>query len=106
MRAEVRAQYDAFPEPSLATVPTAGQLDRIDDNLHFGWSWHRDRYCYRRADGIRILDAGCGTGLTSLGLARLNPGATVVGLDASSRSLEQARRRLDAAGAVDVAFRQ
>src|SRR3954454_19737786 len=103
----VREMYELFPDPSPRTFPIGpGQLERIDDNLHFGWSWHRYRYCYRRSEGLRVLDAGCGTGLTSLGLARLNPGAAVLGLDFSPGSLELARRRAEAAGLAGVAFRE
>ena len=103
----VREQYETFPDPSPRTEPIGpGQLDRLDDNLHFGWSWHRYHYCYRKSEGLRILDAGCGTGLTSLGLARLNPGATVLGVDFSPTSLDLARRRAEAAGLAGVAFRE
>jgi SAM-dependent methyltransferase len=102
-----REQSEALLDPSPALVPIdERQLDRIDDGLHFGWSWHRYRYCYRRSDGLRILDAGCGTGLSSLGLARLNPGATVLGVDVEPAALEVARRRAEVAGVSDVAFRQ
>ena len=102
----VRAQFDAFPDPSPASIPVGpGQLDRLDDDLHYGWGWHRYRYCFRRADRLRVLDAGCGTGVSTLGLARLNPGATVLGLDASARSLEVARRRAEAADLPGVTFR-
>jgi SAM-dependent methyltransferase len=107
MASAVREQYELFPDPSPTTYPIGpGQLDRIDDNLHFGWSWHRYRYCYRRSAGLRVLDAGCGTGLTSLGLARLNPGAAVLGLDFSPGALALARRRAEAAGLAGVAFRE
>lgn len=107
MRDAVREQYDAFPDPSPSLVPIGPrQLDRMDDGLHFGWSWHRYRYAYRRSDGLRILDAGCGTGLTTLTLARLNPGSTVIGLDASIPSLDLARQRLAVAEDLDVSFIQ
>ncbi len=99
--------YETFPDPSPVIVPIGpGQLDRIDDSLHYGWSWHRHRYVYRRADGIRILDAGCGTGLSTLGLATLNPSAKVVGVDFSPRSLAVARERAEAAGLDKVEFRE
>jgi SAM-dependent methyltransferase len=107
MHPEVRQQFETFPDPSPATVPIdAHQLDRLDDNLHYGWSWHRHRYCYRRPDGLRILDAGCGTGLTTLGLARLNPGSSVLGLDASPRALGLARQRAETTGAQGVQFQE
>jgi SAM-dependent methyltransferase len=103
----VKNLYEAHPDPSPASVPIGSdQLQRIDDNLHYGWSWHRHRFCFRRGEGIRILDAGCGTGLSTLGLARLNPGASVIGVDLSPRSLELARERAAAAGAEGVEFHE
>ena len=102
----VRRQYEAYPDPSPAIVPIGpGQLERVDDNLHFAWSWSRHRYCYRRGDGLRILDAGCGTGLTSLALARLNPSARVLGADAVPQSIALAEERLAASPSADVECR-
>jgi SAM-dependent methyltransferase len=107
MRTEVHDQYQAFPDPSPEVVPIApDQLDRIDDSLHYGWSWHRYRYCYRKAVDLKILDAGCGTGLTTLGLARLNPTSRVLGVDASPRSLELARNRAEVSPDLHVEFRE
>ncbi|HEV3165184.1 MAG TPA: class I SAM-dependent methyltransferase [Isosphaeraceae bacterium] len=107
MSSAVREHYDAHPDPSPETCPIGpDQLSRIDDNLHFGWSWHRYRYCYRRSDDLRILDAGCGTGLSTLGLARLNPRSTVVGLDCSHRSLDLARQRSRVSGGFLGEFRE
>src|SRR4051794_24764348 len=107
MRPEVVEQYESFPDPSPQVVPVvSGQLDRMDDALHYGWSWHRYRFCYRRPEGLRILDAGCGTGLSTVSLARLNPGSRVVGIDASARALEVARQRAEAAEAKEIEFQR
>ena len=96
----VRNQYEAY-RPSPVLVPVGpDQLARIDDGLHYGWSWHRYRFCFRRSQGLRILDAGCGTGLSTLGLARLNPGSKVLGIDASPRAITVAKERAEAAGPV------
>jgi SAM-dependent methyltransferase len=46
--------------------------------------------------GARVLDAGCGAGAYSLGLARRGYGVT--GLDASEQLLHEARRRASEAG--------
>jgi SAM-dependent methyltransferase len=101
MIASVREHYEAHPDPSPETYPIGpGQLERLDDNFHFGWSWHRYRYAYRPWDGLRILDAGCGTGLSTLALARLNPGSRVVGVDISPHSLDLARERARASGGL------
>ena len=105
MHEAVRQQYEAFPDPSPTLEPIGPkQLDRMDDNLHFGWSWHRHRYCYRRAEKLRILDAGCGTGLSTLALARLNPGSAVLGIDVSPRALELAGKRAAVPGMPRVEF--
>jgi 2-polyprenyl-3-methyl-5-hydroxy-6-metoxy-1,4-benzoquinol methylase len=108
MSEAVRAHYISFPTPTADDVPVgSGQLERIDDNLHYGWAWHRYRYCFRRNDHLRILDAGCGTGLTTLGLARLNAGSNVLGVDFSAPALAIARERAQAAGLeASVAFRE
>lgn len=42
----------------------------------------------------RILEVGCGTGVNLLTLGRLFPQAQLLGMDASGRMLERARRRL------------
>lgn len=42
-----------------------------------------------------ILDAGCGSGWKSLSLALANPGAKIVGIDISEKSVELARQRLE-----------
>ncbi len=57
----------------------------------------------RLAPGQRVLDLGCGTGL-SLPLLRARVGAqgAVVGLDASDSMLDQARRRVRRAGWSNV----
>lgn len=45
-------------------------------------------------EGKVILDAGCGTGYKSLILAEANPGAKIVGVDISEKSIELALERL------------
>ncbi len=52
--------------------------------------------------GIRILDVGCGGGLICEPLALL--GATVVGVDATSRNIEIAKRHAQQTG-VDIDYR-
>ena len=42
-----------------------------------------------------ILDAGCGTGMFAIGLARTRPAWTVEGLDAAEGMLEVARRQAE-----------
>ncbi|PZO40296.1 MAG: SAM-dependent methyltransferase [Shackletoniella antarctica] len=52
-------------------------------------------------EGKLILDAGCGTGYKALTLALANPGARVVGVDISPKSVELAQQRLEHHGLKD-----
>lgn len=52
-------------------------------------------------EGKLILDAGCGTGYKALTLAIANPGARVVGIDISPKSVELAQQRLEHHGFKD-----
>lgn len=49
----------------------------------------------------RVLDAGCGTGLSSIAIARAYPNATVHGFDADEASIVTARANAAAAGLLD-----
>lgn len=48
-------------------------------------------------EGLRVVDLGCGPGVSTIELARLRPGDSLVGLDRAGRMLGEARRRLRAA---------
>lgn len=94
----VSAFYDRFPFPG----------DPLQDGPPPGYNW---RWCHRSVlaavhggipDGIeapRILDAGCGTGVSTDYLCHLNPGAQVLGIDISDGALAVARERLQRSGA-------
>ena len=92
----VSAFYDRFPYPG----------DPLQDGPPPGYNW---RWCvdaaYAAATGalpplppagqpLRILDAGCGTGVSTDYLAHLNPGAEILAVDISPGTLEVARERL------------
>jgi SAM-dependent methyltransferase len=51
--------------------------------------------------GGTILDAGCGEGWSTIGLARAFPAATVVGIDLDERSVDAARHHVAGAGLGD-----
>lgn len=51
-----------------------------------------------------ILDVGCGSGYKTLMLAEANPGATIVGIDLSEKSVELAQARLRFHGFTEVQF--
>ena len=96
----VSAFYDRFPYPG----------DPLQDGPPPGYNW---RWCVdaayaactgavapRSADGapLRVLDAGCGTGVSTDYLAHLNPGAEILAVDISPGTLEVARERLRRSG--------
>ncbi|MEB3306416.1 MAG: class I SAM-dependent methyltransferase [Cyanobacteriota bacterium] len=103
----VSAFYDRFPYPG----------DPLQDGPPPGYNW---RWCIdsvvAAARGVlpprppgggprtwRVLDAGCGTGVSTDYLCHLNPGSSVLAVDISPGALEVARERLrrsDGAGKV------
>lgn len=56
--------------------------------------------------GHLVLEAGCGVGAQTTTLARNSPGAHITSIDVSAESLAEARRRVEAAGLVNVRFQQ
>ena len=99
----VSAFYDRFPYPG----------DPLQDGPPPGYNW---RWCvdsaWAAATGAlpprpdsgerpwRILDAGCGTGVSTDYLCHLNPGAAVMAVDISAGALEVARERIRRSGAA------
>ena len=92
--------YDRFPYPG----------DPLQDGPPPGYNW---RWCHdsvlaavlgavpQRSDRsvpVRILDAGCGTGVSTDYLCHLNPGAQVLAVDISAGALAVARERLRRSG--------
>ena len=99
----VSAFYDRFPYPG----------DPLQDGPPPGYNW---RWCVDSArafasgvlppcgDGRqrswRILDAGCGTGVSTDYLCHLNPGSSLLAVDISAGALEVARERTRRSGAA------
>lgn len=79
----VRAMYEVYPYPS----PIAGDslIEDVANGLYalFG---------ERSLKGWRVLDAGCGTGHRLVAVARRYPGASFVGIDMTTASLDVAKR--------------
>ena len=99
----VSAFYDRFPYPG----------DPLQDGPPPGYNW---RWCVDSARAFaagvlspvaagqprpwRILDAGCGTGVSTDYLCHLNPGASVLAVDISAGALAVARERTRRSGAA------
>ena len=99
----VSAFYDRFPYPG----------DPLQDGPPPGYNW---RWCVDSARAAafgalpprpsngprtwRILDAGCGTGVSTDYLCHLNPSSSVLAVDISGGALEVARERTRRSGAA------
>lgn len=98
----VQRLYDTYP------FPPEPLLDEPPPGYNWRWNWLAAySFCTgqkpQRQD-IRILDAGCGTGVGTEYLVHLNPQASVVGIDLSGGALEVARERCRRSGADRVTF--
>ncbi len=99
----VRQHYNVFPFPPdpLATVPPPG--------WNWRWSWPQAYwFCTGRHPGSRIpriLDAGCGSGVSTEYIAHQNPGAEIWAFDISEQALAIAQQRCQQSGSPAVTFR-
>jgi SAM-dependent methyltransferase len=100
--AAVAKLYDTYP------FPPEPLLDEPPPGYNWRWNWLA---AYSFCNGqkpqkqdIRILDAGCGTGVGTEYLVHLNPEAQVVGIDLSAGALAVARERCQRSGANRVEF--
>ena len=112
------------------TVPTPPQtplVDALNADMASAWNgeegeyWaaHADRYDAASAhfdpaliDGARIaaadrvLDVGCGAGISTRAAARVATAGHATGIDLSGQLLAEARRRSEAAGSANTTFVQ
>jgi SAM-dependent methyltransferase len=94
--------YDTYP------FPPEPILDEPPPGYNWRWNWLAAyNFCTGRKpvkQNIRILDAGCGSGVGTEYLVHLNPQAQVVGIDLSAGTLEVAKKRCQSSGADRVEF--
>lgn len=100
--AAVERLYDTYP------FPPEPLLDEPPPGYNWRWNW-RAAYSFctghtPEREEIRILDAGCGTGVGTEYLVHLNPQASVVGIDLSAGALKVAQERCRRSGADRVEF--
>lgn len=96
--------YDTYP------FPPEPLLDEPPPGYNWRWNWIAAyEFCTGRkpaTENIRILDAGCGTGVGTEYLAHLNPQASVTGIDISEEALKVAKERCQRSGAGNVHFQR
>jgi SAM-dependent methyltransferase len=100
--AAVAKLYDTYP------FPPEPLLDEAPPGYNWRWNWLAAySFCTGQKpqkQNIRILDAGCGSGVGTEYLIHLNPQAQVVGIDLSAGTLEVAKERCKRSGANRVEF--
>lgn len=98
----VQQLYDTYP------FPPETLLDEPPPGYNWRWNWPvAYSFCTGQKpknQAIRILDAGCGTGVGTDYLVHLNPKAHVTAIDLSSGALEVAQERCKRSGADRVTF--
>lgn len=101
---KIREQFNSGPYPRIP-IEKSPQQDAIELYYHslFTAYYQRNKQVIS-TEGKTILDAGCGSGYKTLILAEANPGATIVGIDLSAKSLELAKKRLAYHGFDNVKF--
>lgn len=104
IRTAVQRLYDTYP------FPPEPLLDEPPPGYNWRWNWIAAySFCTGRKpqkQNIRVLDAGCGTGVGTEYLVHLNPQAEVVGIDLSAGALTVAQERCHRSGAGRVEFHQ
>lgn len=101
LREQIREQFESVPYPSnpVEDTPVQAYDGLFIHSLVTPFYLQHQRVI--QTQDLVILDAGCGTGYTSLLLAVANPGAKIIGVDPSPRSLEFARQRFEYHGLAD-----
>jgi SAM-dependent methyltransferase len=92
----VKNQYERYPFPPLA-IGALADLKPCQADYAFAYHYQRPN-TGPLLTAPRILDAGCGTGFSTLKLAELNPEAEISAVELSQSALRIAQKRLQAAG--------
>ncbi|MGB3237974.1 MAG: class I SAM-dependent methyltransferase [Geitlerinemataceae cyanobacterium] len=91
---KIRQQYESEPYPNIPIDRSPKQEINVLQFHNIVIPYYLRNQQVIHSEGQVILDAGCGSGYKALILAEANPGAKIVGVDLSPRSIEVARDRL------------
>ncbi|NEP82518.1 MAG: class I SAM-dependent methyltransferase [Okeania sp. SIO3B3] len=104
LQAKIRQQFDVVTYPRIP-VEKSPKNDYEFLYIHnFVTPYYLRNKKVIETEGKVILDAGCGSGYKALILAEANPGAKIVGIDISEKSVELARQRLQYHGFNNAEF--
>ncbi|NET28204.1 class I SAM-dependent methyltransferase [Okeania sp. SIO1I7] len=104
LQAKIRQQFDVvtYPRIPVEKSPKDDYESLFIHNLVTPYYLRNQKVI--ETEGKVILDAGCGSGYKALVLAEANPGAKIVGIDISEKSVELARKRLQYHGFDNAEF--
>jgi 2-polyprenyl-3-methyl-5-hydroxy-6-metoxy-1,4-benzoquinol methylase len=104
IKEKIRQQFEATPYPNNSVEETPKNRLNLLYVYNFVTPFYlRNQELVNTKDKV-ILDAGCGSGYTSLALAEANPDAKIIGVDLSAESVKLARQRLQYHGFDNAEF--
>ncbi|GIW21392.1 MAG: hypothetical protein KatS3mg068_0399 [Candidatus Sericytochromatia bacterium] len=90
----LKKQYTLYPYPP---IPVGEMEDEVLYSSNYEFVNYICTKKYKSPENIKILDAGCGTGYSTMKLASQNPSAEIIAVDISQSSLDIAKERLQKA---------
>ncbi|MBE9117518.1 class I SAM-dependent methyltransferase [Lusitaniella coriacea LEGE 07157] len=93
LKNKIRQQFDFGPYPRFLIDESPKDRPNLLYIHNLATPYYLRNQKVIESEGKLILDAGCGTGYKALALAFANPGAKIIGIDLSERSIELARER-------------
>ncbi|MBE9007169.1 class I SAM-dependent methyltransferase [Fortiea sp. LEGE XX443] len=104
LKEKIRQQFEATPYPNNSLEETPKDKLNLLYVYNFVTPFYlRNQELINTKDKV-ILDAGCGSGYTSLALAEANPDAKIIGIDLSAESVNLARQRFQYHGFDNAEF--
>lgn len=94
-RQPIRPQFDELPYPNVPLEQKPGNHPTYLSTHSCVVPYYLRDHRVIDTHGKWILDAGCGSGFKALALAAANPGAHIVGVDISPKSIELAQQRVE-----------
>lgn len=101
---KIRQQFESAPYPRIPLENSPKESYEILYTHNLVTSYYLRNQKVINPEGKVILDAGCGSGYKSLVLAEANPGAKIVGIDLSAKSVDLAQKRLEHYGFTNFEF--